>query len=238
MSAFVKSLALSVLFALCASTLSATPWTVAASLDYYAPQGTPNIGDIGKTENRRINRTSPVIAIDYAVKEWLSLELSYRYTPTFTAEKVSGGANLFPLKPGTGSASVLTPYDLTQKIQTLSIGPTCSFALGHRFRLSVGAFAAFEDVASEIDLVFGVSRGITIRGKSPTMQGVSDGSSVQITSGKEFYLSSHERSIRPSGRVCIGYAVTVSTSIEASWTLIDSRSTAASYFGLGLARHF
>lgn len=153
MSVPIRSFLAAVGLACCSSAFGSSPWSLSASLDYYAPHGTPNIGTVGWVESRHINRLSPVVAVDYAVKDWLSFELNYRYTPRFTVLKISGGSYLFPLPPGSGALTVLTPFSLSQTINTVSFGPNCSLKLGHGFRLSAGVYAAYENVSSDLQLV-------------------------------------------------------------------------------------
>ncbi len=161
---------------------------------------------------------SPVVAVNYAIKDWLSLELNYRYTPDFTTRKlVSGLGDIF----GKSMLPALQEYELEQTINTVSIGPNCSLRLGHGFRLSAGVFAAVENVSSKVALIGWIGELET-----------------PLTEHRFHFLTSHKNSIRPSARVRLEYSVTSSTSLLASWTFIDSASTSASYLGLGVAHHF
>lgn len=218
---------------------AAEEWRVAAGVDYVVTQGLPNIGNIGVFVSRRINHASPSLRVSRNLAPNWALELGYRYTPTYAARMEASTSGVFP--PG-GPLQVITPYELSQRAHTLSLGPTWSFAVLKRLRGTIGVFAAVEAVGSRIDYLDETTQFVVGFVGSVGATGVG---SVPVSNfhGRSFRVSrrgdtSYRHNVRGGARLGLEYDLGGVWSLEATGTLIDSVGAAGAYVGLGLAARF
>ncbi len=209
---------------------AADEWRVAASVDYVVTQGLPNIGNTGAFVSRRINHASPSLRVSRDLAPNWALELGYRYTPNYAARMEASTSGVFP--PG-GLLQVITPYELSQRAHTLSLGPTWSFAVLKRLRGTIGVFAAFEAVGSKIDYLEETTQFV--------LGSIGSGSvPASHFHGRSFRVSrrgdtSYRHSVRGGARLGLEYELGGVWSLEATGTLIDSAGAAGAYVGMGLA---
>lgn len=92
------ALSLIACFSLLSGLARATPGRVSASatLDYFSPPSTLDLGDVGRQISRDVSRWSPGIRLLYAFTDTLGLEFAYRDPPEMTVRKVSPNLNIFP----------------------------------------------------------------------------------------------------------------------------------------------
>lgn len=211
-------------FSLLSGLARADPGRISASatLDYFSPPDTIDLGDVGGQISRDVSRGSPGIRLLYSFTDTLGLEFAYRYTPEMAVRKVSGSSNIFPVPPGGGVFPVVTTYKIAQRSHALSVGPSFALPITPKMKFNGSVFGTYENTSIDLAYLHWVSRD----GIEPPQE---------VASPIPF---DDPESFRFGARFGLDYALSPAAALTISVTVMDSELGNAKYLGGGFTWNF
>jgi len=206
---------------LLAGLARANPGRISASatLDYFSPPATIDLGDVGGQIARDVSRWSPGLRLLYSFTDTLGLEFAYRYTPEMTVRKVSPNLNIFPV-PVVFPA--VTTYEIAQRSRALSVGPSFALPITPKLKLNGSVFGTYENTSIDLAYIDWVSRD----GIEPPRETASP---VPFDDPESF---------RFGARFGLDYALSQAAALTISVTVMDSELGNAKYLGGGFTWNF
>jgi hypothetical protein len=118
--------------------------------------GTPDVGDVGVENSSDIPRYIPMINLGWEITSRINLEVRYAEIDDIVVNKTAMSGAIFPLPPGHGTITVLTPYTYSQKSRLITTALPLDVVVAGKFTLTLTPMIQFEQTHTQLDRKNGV----------------------------------------------------------------------------------